>query len=54
MADRRLLAEGLQELVADGRGDMYRLVGTGESILDQLAMKLSASYVLGVDSTEGP
>lgn len=50
VADRRLLSEGLEELAGDGRGDFYRLAGTGAGPLGQIALKLSASYVLGVES----
>jgi VWFA-related protein len=48
--DRRLRNEGLEELAADGRGAVYRVAGTGDGIFERIALELSASYVLGVES----
>ena len=48
--DRRLRNEGLEELAADGRGAVYRFAGRGDGIFDRIALELSASYVLGVES----
>jgi VWFA-related protein len=50
MEDRRLRAEGLEELAADGRGAVYRISGSGESVFTRLALELSSSYILGVES----
>jgi VWFA-related protein len=50
MEDRRLRAEGLEELAADGRGALYRVAGSGEGIFNSLALELTSSYVLGVES----
>lgn len=48
--DRQLRQEGLQELAADGRGGVYRVAGKGDGIFERIALELSASYVLGVES----
>ena len=48
--DRRLRNEGLEELAADGRGAVYRVAGRGDGIFERIALELSASYVLGVES----
>ena len=48
--DRRLRNEGLEELAADGRGAVYRVAGKGDGIFERIALELSASYVLGVES----
>lgn len=48
--DRRLRSEGLEELAADGRGSVYRIAGKGDGVFDRIALELSASYVLGVES----
>jgi VWFA-related protein len=49
-ADRRVVAEGLEELAAEGRGATFRLASNGSGILDRIALEASASYVLGVES----
>jgi hypothetical protein len=48
--DRRLRSEGLEELAADGRGAVYRVAGRGDGIFERIALEMSASYVLGVES----
>ena len=48
--DRQVRNEGLEELAADGRGAVYRFAGKGDGIFDRIALELSASYVLGVES----
>ena len=48
--DRRLRSEGLEELAADGRGSVYRIAGRGDGVFDRIALEMSASYVLGVES----
>lgn len=48
--DRRLRSEGLEELAADGRGAVYRIAGRGDGVFDRIALEMSASYVLGVES----
>src|SRR5688572_11966298 len=48
--DRRLRSEGLEELAADGRGSVYRIAGKSDGVFDRIALEMSASYVLGVES----
>ena len=48
--DRRLRNEGLEELAADGRGAVYRITGKSDGVFDRIALEMSASYVLGVES----
>ena len=48
--DRRLRYEGLETLAADGRGAVYRIAGKSDGVFDRIALEMSASYVLGVES----
>ena len=48
--DRQLRNEGLEELAADGRGAVYKVAGKGDGIFERIALEMSASYVLGVES----
>jgi VWFA-related protein len=50
-ADRRLQEEGLELLAAMARGNLYRIVSSGEFAFRRIEMALAGYYLLGVEPT---
>lgn len=47
--DRQLQEEGLELLAGQARGSLFRIVGTGEGVFEQLFAELAGYYLLGVE-----
>lgn len=47
--DRQLQEEGLEMLAGQARGSLFRIVGTGEGVFEQLFAELAGYYLLGVE-----
>jgi VWFA-related protein len=47
--DRALQVNGLQDLVASTRGNLYNVIGTADAIFERLASEMSAYYLLAVE-----
>lgn len=47
--DRAMRESGLEDLAAQSRGSIYRVIGTGEGVFERIAAESAAYYLLGVE-----